>query len=471
MVPLTAGAAMLLAANYACSDMDLGDAPSGGGVDGCGQMEDGGYGQLQRSYGSDVWVNFGDIYFNDRTVTSVSKGDVYQSGNGTWCNTVYVSLFNAEQSFGYADCHSSKGKAEAATYRILPVVGECVQPEKPDPSPLPPEITEPISYTDSVTNCNFNLTLQGFAEPVPGGPVRPVYLMQQAGEQRNDGGRMGGCNWPDTIFMPSEGGGGGDGPNGPVYLPVPDGPTPPDGPGGVPWWAAPLLGGATNAALQLIGNGLKDALGPKLPEGSFTLQAPCDEDEQGQPLTQTWTYPEQKWEERSIAHQITILEALQTHLNWKTPICPPENEKPPLEGEWVTTRWESTEVMPHSGHRLRKQFRYRSKSGLSIGQRSAYWEFFQWQAGDFVVRHEGAWWGNPQVWAASEEEGKRVIRFAAGEAGLDPDKTGEWKVSSSSSPRYGMSGTMRIQLYKGFPWISSRGGAAYPNVLAKAHDP
>jgi hypothetical protein len=464
MVPLTAGAAMLLAANYACSDMDLGDAPSGGGVDGCGQMEDGGYGQLQRSYGSDVWVNFGDIYFNDRTVTSVSKGDVYQSGNGTWCNTVYVSLFNAEQSFGYADCHSSKGKAEAATYRILPVVGECVQPEKPDPSPLPPEITEPISYTDSVTNCNFNLTLQGFAEPVPGGPVRPVYLMQQAGEQRNDGGRMGGCNWPDTIFMPSDGGGGGGGGDGPVYLPVPDGPTPPDGPGGVPWWAGPLLGGATSAALQLIGDAINEALGPKLPEGSFTLQAPCDVDEQGQPLTQTWTYPEQKWEERSIAHQITMLEALQTHLNWKTPICPPENEKPELEGSWISTRWESDSNSPGGDRPLRKLFRYRSKSTRDEEQLRQYWTDFTWQAGGSIVIHKGAWWGTPQVWAATQEEGQRVLRFAAAEAGIDPDQAGEWEFGSSRSPRYGMPGTMRLEEANGLRWVTRRDGPDGPRT-------
>jgi len=471
LVPLATGAAMLLASNYGCSDMPLGDAPSGGGVDGCGQMEPGGYGQLQRSYGSDVWSNFGDAYFNDARVTSVSKGDVYQSGNGQWCCSVRVGLLDGGPEFGYADCHGSKSQAESATYRITPIYGECERPEEPDPSPIPPEMTEPISYTDEITNCNFNLTLQGFAERVPGGPVSPVYLMQQAGEQRNDGGRMGGCNWPDTIFMPSGGGGGGDGPNGPVYLPVPDGPTPPDGPGGVPWWAGPLLGGATNAALQLIGDALKDALGPRLPEGSFTLEAPCDVDEQGQPLTQTWTYPEQKWEERSIAHQITMLEALQTHLNWKTPTCSDKDEKPPLEGQWVTTRWESIEKMDHSGRHLRKLFRYRTKSTRDLGQLSAYWADFTWKSGAVCVIHQGAWWGTPQVWAESEAEGQRVIRHAAAEAGIDPDQVGRWTTSSSRTPRYGMSGTMRATRYKGFPWIASRDGAAWPNTLALQRDP
>jgi hypothetical protein len=220
----------------------------------------------------------------------------------------------------------------------------------------------------------------------------------------------------------------------------------------------------------LIGDAIGGLTQARLPEGQFQLQAPCDFDENGDPLYLDWVYPEQTFQERSLAHQITILEALQQHLNWKTPTCG-SSTKPPLEGEWVTTRWISDEKMPHSNHRLRKQLRYRSKSGLSLAQRSAYWEFFQWNSGDVCVIHKGAWWGTPQVWAASEEEGKRVIRFAAGEAGLDPDQTGEWTISSSSSPRYGMSGTMKIQLYKGFPWISSRGGASYPNTLALNHDP
>lgn len=471
MVPLATGAAMLLASNYACSDMPLGDGLPGGGVNGCQEMEPGGRGTAQRSLDSgETWRDWGEGLYDFRSTTSINKGLVDPGDFGTWRAAITVTSQGSSGEIRISDTFNTEGQALAAQYRINPTSGSCARDEEPT-VPLPPDITQPISYTDSVTNCNFNLTLQGFAEPVPGGPARPVYLLQQAAETRNDGGRMGGCNWPDTIFMPSDGGGGGDGPNGPVYLPVPDGPTPPDGPGGVPWWAAPLLGGATNAALQLIGDGLKDALGAKLPEGSFTLQAPCDQDEQGQPLTQTWTYPEQKWEERSIAHQITMLEALQTHLNWKTPTCSDKDEKPPLEGQWVTTRWESIEKMAHSGRRLRKLFRYRTKSSRDLGQLSAYWADFSWRSGDVCVRHTGAWWGDPQVWAESEDEGQRVIRHAAAEAGIDPDQIGQWATSSSRSPRYGMSGTMKVALFEGFPWIASRDGAEWPNVLAKSSDP
>lgn len=152
-------------------------------------------------------------------------------------------------------------------------------------------------------------------------------------------------------------------------------------------------------------------------------------------------------------------------------IAPPSNEKPKLEGVWVTTRWISCQKMEHSGRRLRKLFRYRSKGGRFLPQLTAWWTNFQWEAGDTCVIHKGAWWGTPQVWAATEAEGKRVIRFAASEAGIDPDQVGEWQVTSASAPRIGMSGTMRVHLKDGFPWVASRPGSDFPNLLALPVDP
>jgi len=147
------------------------------------------------------------------------------------------------------------------------------------------------------------------------------------------------------------------------------------------------------------------------------------------------------------------------------------NEKPVLEGSWVTTRWISDEKMEHSGRRLRKLFRYRSKGGRPLPELSAWWANFQWEAGDTCVIHKDAWWGTPQVWARDAEEGKRVIRFAASEADIDPDQVGEWLVTSGSSPRYGLSGTMKVHLKEGFPWVSSRDGSSFPNLLALPVDP
>ena len=143
------------------------------------------------------------------------------------------------------------------------------------------------------------------------------------------------------------------------------------------------------------------------------------------------------------------------------------NVKPELEGDWVTTRWISDEKSFESGRRLRKLLRYRSKSSRDLAELSRFWEDFEWRAGPVCVQHSGAWWGTPQVWAESEEEGRRVLRHVGGEAGIDPDQVGRWGTRSSRSPRYGMSGTMKILRKDGFPWVSSRDGPDWPNVLAQ----
>ena len=143
-----------------------------------------------------------------------------------------------------------------------------------------------------------------------------------------------------------------------------------------------------------------------------------------------------------------------------------DNEKVALEGDWVTTQWQSDEPPDGSKSRLRKRFRYRSKSSRNLEQLSSYWRDFTWQAGQVCVIHKGTWWGTPQVWASSAEEGKRIIRFAGAEAGLDPDQVGEWVVSGSRTPRIGMFGTMRIRCYRGTAWVASRDGSDRPNYLA-----
>ena len=471
-VPMAAGAAMLLAANYGCGDMPLDDAEDSL-TTGCIQVATRGAIQVDWVDGTtfDAFppgnMNYSEGQ-NAQKIKSVRIQEVAQSQSPWW---VFVE-WEGPDGQQYSDnqyTFRTREDARSVKWSIRPFNGDCTG-TSPETKPLPPEMFEPQPYTDVVTNCNFNITFQGMAEPVPGGPVKPVYLLQQAADSRADGGVMGGCNWPDTIFMPGDDGGDDGGGEPPVYIPVPDDGPPPDGPDGVPWWAAPLLAGSTSAALQLIGQGIDNLTAPKLPPGEFTLQAPCDVDEDGNPLTQSWTYPEQNFESRSIAHQITMLEALQTHLNWKTPTCS-SNERPAKRGQWVSTRWISDEKMDHSNHRLRKLFRYRTESTRDLGQLSTYWRDFVWQAGDVCVVHQGAWWGNPQVWASTEAEGQRVIRHAAAEAGLDPDQDGEWAFSSSNSPRYGMSGTMKIQMHEGFPWVAKREGASYPNTLALAHDP
>ena len=159
-----------------------------------------------------------------------------------------------------------------------------------------------------------------------------------------------------------------------------------------------------------------------------------------------------------------IMTMLQQHLLWKTPICPPE--KPELEGEFRTISFRSDETSPYGKSRLRKRFRYRSSSGIGLGQLVDYWANFTYTAGAVCVIHSGASWGTPQVWASTAAEGKRVILHAAGEAGIDPNQVGKWTVSSSDNARYGVSGTMRVDTTGGYYWITARDGSDGRPIVA-----
>ena len=145
--------------------------------------------------------------------------------------------------------------------------------------------------------------------------------------------------------------------------------------------------------------------------------------------------------------------------------CACGDPKPELLGDWISIRFISDGVSPNGTAPLRKLFRYRSQSSRNEQQLREYWEGFTWQAGPVIVQHRGTWWGTPQVWASSAEEGKRVLRFAAGEAGATPDTDGEWIVTGSASARYGMPGTMRIQQYRGRDWVTQRVGPSGPVEL------
>ena len=145
---------------------------------------------------------------------------------------------------------------------------------------------------------------------------------------------------------------------------------------------------------------------------------------------------------------------LQAHLAYKTPTC--GTPRPKLEGDWRTISFISDETSPAGKSRLRKRFRYRSSSSVGLDGLVDHWKDFAFTAGDVIVQHKGAAWGTPQVWAASIDEGKRVIRHAGGEAGIDPDQVGEWRISGSNNPRYGMSGTMRVNTSGGYYWITER---------------
>ena len=144
-----------------------------------------------------------------------------------------------------------------------------------------------------------------------------------------------------------------------------------------------------------------------------------------------------------------------------------KDEKPVLEGEWRTISFRSDSVSPYGKSRLCKRFRYRGQQGFGLGEVVEHWKDFSFQSGPVIVQHAGSSWGTPQVWASTADEGKRVIRHAAGEAGIDPDQDGRWVISSSNSARYGVSDTMRVDTKGGYYWITARDGSDQRPLVAE----
>ena len=228
------------------------------------------------------------------------------------------------------------------------------------------------------------------------------------------------------------------------------------GPGGVDAWEVfDRIFTILEVLMEVLGTDEQEA--EMFPGVKYTLQGVCEPVEPGkdQPVKER-TIPQTKGLYATIARIDAVMLFLQDHLDYRHRTC--TNVKPTLEGSWVSTRWVSDGDSPDSNSPLRKLFRYRSKSTRTDDELREYWSQFTWQAGSVCVQHSGAWWGTPQVWAETEEEGRRVIRFAAGEAGIDPDQIGKWGTSSSSSPRYGMPGTMRLEIGMGVRWVTRRDG-------------
>jgi len=456
-----AGAISLLASNYLCPDMPLGGTEPNPQLDGCVEVD--GYGVLQVLFEGNWIMAFppGNTYYPQGQVAQqILNAEVVEAGGGVFIARIQWKT----SSGGVVESSQYQGTNEeqirSLKWKINPTSGSCVKHSN-DPQPLPPEATDPIPYTDTVTNCNYTVQLQGFAQSVPDGGVNPVFLIEAEQTLRADGGRMGGCNFPPTIYMPQPGGGGG---GGGISIPVPDGGAPGPGPGGIPWWAGPLAGAAAGAILNQIFDLIGQSLTPTIGESSFTLVAPCNKDESGNPETRTWQFPTQTEPQRLLTHQVALMQILQQHLDWKTPIC---DETTIPEGDFRTISFRSDETSPYGKSRLRKRFRYRAVSGNDLGAIVDHWKDFAWEGGPYRVRWIGGPWRSPEIWAASEAEGQRVIQHAAEEAGFSPLEGGRWSTRLSSSGRQGVPGTMRVDTTKGFYWITARDGSDERPIVAK----
>ena len=165
----------------------------------------------------------------------------------------------------------------------------------------------------------------------------------------------------------------------------------------------------------------------------------------------------------------TLAQMLSDHILFKTPTC---HEQLDLAPYWRSIRFESEEYTDRGNRRLDKLLRYRGAEPGDVDFLAGYWGDFEWTTGPVCVYHKGSPVGTPQVWADSEEEGKRVLRHAFGEAGFDADQIGQWGVSGSSDPRYGVRHKVKLKVVDGCWSATSRPGpGGWPEAGIALPDP
>ena len=315
--------------------------------------------------------------------------------------------------------------------------------EVPAPPPIPD--IPPFDYTDPEDGCELTVIFQGFGLG-SGGNANPVFKIEPNAATRAESDVIGGCNFEPVIYM-------GDPNGGPPYV----GPWKPDWdtPGDSPFqWEDDLKDTAnicSNAdVIQLLNQLLVNPISGQ----TYALNSICELDDDGNPTTKTVEREIPSLSPLlSIATRVdALVPLLQGQKDFKQPVCPPV--KP--QGEFRTIGFISENRSPNGRDYLRKRLRYRSVSGLGLNELIDYWKDFQFDAGPVTVKHRGASWGTITVWAASADEGKRVIRHAAGEALIDADQVGRWEVSGSSSSRLGMPGKMKVNTRGGYYWITAR---------------
>ena len=332
--------------------------------------------------------------------------------------------------------------------------GQCVGNLNPQ---APPQIPN-YEYTDPDSGCTLIVETLGFAESSPG-VIDPVFQITPGTELReNGGGIIGGCNFSPTIYYQPGGGSGGGGDCPPPYPPIPvPSPQPPDI-DGTPWWldlVNDIIGGLIS---NIVADEIAQYFEQPYPGTTYRLVSACQVDADGEPISQAVevSIPALKNLDAVLARVDALTELMQGLKDFRQPICYVK----PADGDARTISFVSEEKSPNGNDYLRKRFSYRSKSGKDLGGVIDHWKSFQFDAGSVVVGHSGSSLGTLKVWAATVDEGKRVVYHAAGEAGVDPNQDGEWRIGSSDSSRNGLPGRMKVQTKGGYWWITDRKGAS-----------
>ena len=328
------------------------------------------------------------------------------------------------------------------------------------PSPSPDVEVPPYEYTDPEDGCKLVVNFKGFQVDQTGG-ASPVFKIEPGSDLRADGGIIGGCNFSPVIYTKPT-----DDPCGcPDVRPWDPGWDGGGGqpPGGTPPWLDFLNDLAGGVVSNIITNSVSDLFATPLPPAEYTLIAPCDKDPEGEPQEIKVQIPALPTADALATRIEALIPILQGQKDFKQPICPPVK----AQGDLRTIGFISEEVSPNGKSRLRKRLRYRSQSGIGLDELIEHWASFSFDAGPVIVKHLDGSWGTVTCWASSTAEGKRVIRHAAAEAGIDVDQIGRWEVSSSTSTRLGMPGTMKVNQAGGYYWITARDGSNNRPLVGK----
>ncbi len=445
--------------------------PSKGGelgrIDGCSAIV-GGYGQLYAKWGGNDWQIQSVLY--QGKLCSIDNIDEYPSKfNGQWG---YRGQFYSTEDGSGTDCElgnrvhvaldNSEAAVQDAVFKLVPVQGECDKAEQPGIQP--PDIADE-PYTDPDNGCQLNVKFLGYAEG-PAGSLYQITQMDPVLEGRASGGVIGGCNFNSSIVVNNIGGGGNGGSEPPYVFPNPDNPPPSPNPE-EPWWVPYVktaLGGVVAGITEEV---IESFFNKNYPGLIYRMVSVCEKDAEGEPISEQVEVPipEMPAPDAQLARLDAIVELLQAHKNFKQPVCP--NERPKLEGDWRTISFRSTQSSPYGKSCIRKRFRYRSMSGIGLGELVDHWKDFTWTTGPVIVTHRGHSWGTPQVWAATADEGKRVIQHAAREAGFNANQVGEWGISDSASSRYGVSLPVKVDTTGGYYWITARDGSDGRPIVAQ----